>query len=41
MAVSKVTSREGLKILISDDDGHDTNEVVNVVYNKVFRNLSS
>ena len=32
-------SREGLKILIMDEDGEDTNVTSNVVYDEVFRNL--
>ena len=39
VAVSKVTSRERLKILITDEDGEDTNVTSNVVYDEVFRNL--
>ncbi|KEH22421.1 PIF1 helicase, putative [Medicago truncatula] len=37
--VSRVTSREGLKILITDEDGEDTNVTSNVVYDVVFRNV--
>jgi len=40
MALSWVTSREGLKILISDDDSEDTDVTPNVVYHEVFRNVS-
>jgi len=36
---SRVTSREGLKILIIDEDGEDTNVTSNVVYEEVFRNV--
>jgi len=39
VAVSRVTSREGIKILITDEDGEDTNVTSNVVYEKVFRNV--
>jgi len=40
VALSRVTSREGLKLLISDDDGEDTDVTSNVVYHEVFRNVS-
>jgi len=40
VALSKVTSREGLKILISNDDGEDMDVTSNVVYREVFRNIS-
>jgi len=36
VAVSRVTSKEGLKILITDEDGEDTNVTSNVVYEEVF-----
>ncbi|OIT28039.1 hypothetical protein A4A49_53946 [Nicotiana attenuata] len=39
VALSRVTSRKGLKILVYDDDGQITNEARNVVYKEVFRNL--
>jgi ATP-dependent DNA helicase PIF1 len=39
VAISRVTSREWLKILITDEDGEDTNKTSNVVYKKVFRNI--
>jgi ATP-dependent exoDNAse (exonuclease V) alpha subunit len=39
VALSRVTSREGLKILITDEDGDDTDVTDNVVYQEVFRNL--
>ncbi|XP_075096211.1 uncharacterized protein LOC142161669 [Nicotiana tabacum] len=39
VALSRVTSRKGLKILCYDEDGKITNEATNVVYKEVFRNL--
>jgi len=39
IAVSRVTSREGLKILITDEDEECTNVTSNIVYKEVFRNL--
>jgi len=39
VAVSRVTSREGLKILITDEEGEDTDFTSNVVYEEVFRNI--
>jgi len=39
VVISRVTSREGLKILITDEDGEDTNMTSNVVYDEVFHNL--
>jgi len=39
VVVSRVTTREGLKILIIDEDGQDTNVTSNVVYEEVFRNV--
>ncbi|XP_070013913.1 uncharacterized protein [Nicotiana sylvestris] len=39
VALSRVTSRKGLKILGCDDDGNITTEATNVVFKEVFRNL--
>nr|XP_016511338.1 PREDICTED: ATP-dependent DNA helicase PIF1-like [Nicotiana tabacum] len=39
VALSRVTTRKGLKILVYDDDGEISNEAINVVYKEVFRNL--
>jgi len=39
VVVSSVTSKEGLKILITDEDGEDTNVTSNVVYEEVFCNV--
>jgi len=39
VAVSRVTSREGLKILITNKDGEDINVTSNIVYEEVFRNV--
>ncbi|XP_055824335.1 uncharacterized protein LOC129892818 [Solanum dulcamara] len=39
IALSRVTSRKGSKIFTYDDDGNICNEVTNVVYKEVFRNL--
>ena len=40
VVVSRVTSKEGLKILITDEDGEDINVTSNVIYEEVFRNVS-
>jgi len=39
VVVSRVTSKEGLKILIIDEDGEDINVTSNVVYEEVFHNV--
>ncbi|KAK1414443.1 hypothetical protein QVD17_30187 [Tagetes erecta] len=39
VALSRVKSRDGLKLLIFDNDGNPTNKTSNVVYKEVFRDL--
>lgn len=39
VAMSRVTSRKCLKILIIDNEGKDTNETWNVVYKEEFQNV--
>ena len=39
VAFSRVTSLNGLKILISNSDGHSTNTTTNVVYKEVLQDL--
>jgi ATP-dependent DNA helicase PIF1 len=39
VALSRVTSREGLKILISNEEHANSNATVNVVYKEVFENI--
>jgi ATP-dependent DNA helicase PIF1 len=39
VAISRVTSRDGLKMLINDEGGQDTDVTSNVVYIEVFRNV--
>jgi ATP-dependent DNA helicase PIF1 len=39
VAVSRVTSREELKIMITDEDGKDMDETSNVIYEEVFQNV--
>ncbi|KAM3383118.1 hypothetical protein P3S68_008693 [Capsicum galapagoense] len=40
VALSRVTRRQGLKILTYDDEGEVSNEATNVVFKEVYRNLS-
>jgi hypothetical protein len=40
VAVSRVTTKQGLKMYIEDDDGKATNETRNVVYKEVLQHLS-
>jgi len=39
VAISRVTSRDGLKIWINDEDDEDTDVTSNVVYREVFCNV--
>lgn len=39
VAISRVTSRDGLKMLTMDENVQDANVTSNVVYPKVFRNV--
>ena len=39
IAISRVTSRDSLKILINDEDSQDTDVKSKVVYIEVFRNV--
>jgi len=39
VAISCVTSRDGLKILLTDDDGDCINTTSNVVYKEIFQNV--
>ena len=40
IAISRVTSKQRLKILIVDGDGENTDTTSNVVYHEVFLNVS-
>jgi ATP-dependent DNA helicase PIF1 len=40
VAISRVASKQGLKILIVDGYGENTDTTSNVVYHEVFRNVS-
>ena len=39
VAVSRVTSRSSLKVLICDKDKNPTNKIANVVYKEVFSHI--
>lgn len=39
VALSRITSKKGLKILLTNDEGQDTTETVNFVYKEVFHNV--
>ena len=39
VAISRVTSRSGLKILMTDENGASMDTTSNVVYKEIFRNL--
>jgi len=39
VAISRVTSKKGLKVLILDEDGKVTITTTNVVYKEIFENL--
>lgn len=39
VAISRVTSKKGLKILIVDDEGKPQRQTMNVVFKEIFQNL--
>ena len=39
--LSRVTSKKGLKILILNEDGKETNQTLNIVDKEIFNNLGS
>jgi len=39
IAISRVTTKKGLKILILNEDGKVSNTTTNVVYKEIFENL--
>lgn len=39
MVVSRVTSRKGLKKVITNEDNEDADETSNIVYEEVFQNV--
>lgn len=41
VAISRVTSKKGLKILIVDSDGKTQKKTMNVVFKEVFQNIDS
>jgi ATP-dependent DNA helicase PIF1 len=39
VAVSRVKSKKGIKLLIHDENNHPKNTTINVVYKEVFNNV--